>query len=181
MANIAIQDGALPNGPGAGMGSVSLRGGQITVRTALRLAWLTWVVFLLIPFFLFLGAVWATAFHESVRTITSPPNWFLGACGYLIVVVPAAFFWRSRVFKPYYSGHPIEPAKYLYGMLAMWVALEFGGIISLLGCFVTHSLLPSLLPALVAFMFYVTQWPTGHAMVGSIGESEDASVYKEPR
>ncbi len=63
----------------------------------------------------------------------------------------------------------------------MWVALEFGGIISLLGCIVTHSLLPSLLPALVAFMFYVTQWPTGHAMMGSIGESEDASVYKEPR
>jgi hypothetical protein len=189
MANIVIPNGAVENGaihndPSSGMGSVisaPVASDRMSVRTALRLAWVTWVVLLLIPFFLFLGAVWATAFHESTRTIATTPDWFLGASGYLLVVVPAAFFWRNRLFKPYYSGHPIEPSRYLYGMLAMWVALEFGGIISLLGCFITDSLLPSLLPALVAFMFYVTQWPNGNAMVRSIGDAEDASVYKEPR
>ena len=66
-------------------------------------------------------------------------------------------------------------------MLAIWSALEFGGIISLLGCFVEQSLLPNLLPALVAFMFFVTLWPSGKAMVSSVGNAEDASVYEAPR
>jgi hypothetical protein len=69
----------------------------------------------------------------------------------------------------------------LFGMLAIWAALEFGGIIALLGCFVDHSLLPNLLPALVAFMFFVTLWPSGKSMVRSIGNEEDAGVYEEPR
>jgi hypothetical protein len=59
--------------------------------------------------------------------------------------------------------------------------LEFGGIIALLGCIVERLLLPNLLPALVAFMFFVTLWPSGKAMVSSIGNQEDASVYEEPR
>jgi hypothetical protein len=178
MANIAIRSGtdAAPN-----MGSLGSTRGNLNVKTALRLAWATWVVMLLIPFFLFLGATWTVAFHESPRTITATPTWFLAASAYLLVVVPASFFWRSRLFKPYYSGQPIAPANYLYGMLAMWVALEFGGIIALLGCFVTGSLLPCLLPALVAFMFYVTLWPNGRSMDRHFGDSEDASVYEEPR
>lgn len=178
MANIAIQNGT---GPTPGMGSPDSAGGNLTVTTALRLAWVTWIVLLLIPFFLFLGAIWALAFHESAQTLTAPPTWFLAASAYLLVVVPASFFWRSHLFKPYYSGHPIAPGTYLYGMLAMWVALEVGGIISLLGCFVTRSLLPDLLPALVAFMFYATLWPSGRSMVRHVGDSEDSSVYEEPR
>jgi hypothetical protein len=178
MADIAIQNGT---GGAPGMGSLASSSGTLTVRTALRLAWATWVVLLLIPFFLFLATTWVMAFHESPRTLAAPPTWFLAASGYLLVVGPASFFWRSRLFKPYYSGHPIVPRKYLYGMLAMWVALEFGGIISLLGCFVTGSLLPNLLPALVAFMFYVTLWPSGRSMVRKVGDAEDASVYEEPR
>jgi hypothetical protein len=110
-----------------------------------------------------------------------PPTWFLASSIYLIIVVPISLFFRGRLFKAYESGHPIEPAKYLYGMLAIWTALEFGGIIGLLGCFVDHSLLPNLLPALAAFMFYVTLWPSGKSMVRTIGNVEDASVYEEPR
>ncbi len=63
----------------------------------------------------------------------------------------------------------------------MWGALEFGGIFSLLGCLVDHALLPNLLPALVAFMFYVTLWPSGRAMVSRMGHHEDAGMYEEAR
>jgi hypothetical protein len=108
-------------------------------------------------------------------------RWFLGASVYLLVVVPASFFWRGHVFKAYWTGQTIGPTTYLYGMLTMWAALEFGGIFSLLGCLVDHALLPNLLPALVAFMFYVTLWPSGRAMVSRMGHHEDAGKYEEAR
>jgi hypothetical protein len=156
-------------------------GGTISVRTALRLAWATWVVLLVIPFFLFLTVVWRLGIGETVVVATDKQPWFLGASAYLLVAVPLAFFWRGHVFKAYWTGQTIAPRNYLYGMLAIWAALEFGGIFALLGCFVNHSLLPNLLPALVAFMFYVTLWPSGRAMVKHVGHLEDAQHYEEPR
>ncbi|MGD0767674.1 MAG: hypothetical protein ABSB42_05690 [Tepidisphaeraceae bacterium] len=168
MADIAIQDGA------AGAASLS-------VRTALRLAWATWTILLIIPFLLFLGVVWTLMFHEPARVHPESQTWFLASSGYLLVVVPASLFWRGRIFKSYWSGQPIAPAKYLYGMLSIWTALVFGGIISLLGCFADRSLLPNLLPALLAFMFYATLWPSGRSMVRSMGDAEDAGVYEAPR
>jgi hypothetical protein len=171
MANIAIE-----TGPGTPDGNVPM-----SVATALRLAWATWVTLLVIPFLVFLTAVWMLMMREElVVTHRGEPTWFLAASIYLIVVVPIAFFWRGRLFKAYESGTPVAPAKYLYGMLAIWTALEFGGIISLMGCFVNHSLLPNLLPAMAAFMFYVTLWPSGKSMVHH-GNFEDPGVYEEPR
>jgi hypothetical protein len=172
MANIAIHEGA---GGTRGVGSMS-------VRTALKLAWATWSVMLVIPFLLFLCVIWTLTYGESsIALHPEQHTWFLVASAYLLVVVPASFFWRGRLFKMYWSGHPIPPAKYLYGMLTIWAALEFGGIISVLGCLIEQSLLPNLLPALIAFMFFVTLWPSGKAMVSTVGDREDASVYEQPR
>jgi hypothetical protein len=176
MANIAIQDGTGTTG-----GNMPMSAGHMSVQTALRLAWATWVTLLIIPFLVFLGAVWALMGHEPAVAQRGSDTWFLGASAYLLVVVPISFFWRGRQFKSYWSGQPIEPRKYLYGMLGIWTALEFGGIISLLGCFVERGLLPNLLPALVAFMFYVTLWPSGRSMVRRVGDLEDPGVYEEPR
>jgi hypothetical protein len=165
MADIATPDGS---------------SGSLTVRTALRLAWVTWVVFLIIPFFLFLAIVWTLGMGEGAKLHANEDHWFLGASAYLLVVVPLSFFWRGHVFKAYWTGQTIPPMSYLYGMLTMWAALEFGGIFSMLGCFVDHALLPNLLPALVAFMFYVTLWPSGRAMVSHMGDKEDAGKYEQP-
>ena len=170
MADIAAQEG------------MAGTGGTLSVRTALRLAWATWIILLLIPFFLFLTVVWTLGgMNDGVRLQTNHSSWFLGASAYLLVVVPLSFFWRGHVFKAYWTGQTIPPLKYLYGMLAMWAALEFGGIFGLLGCLVDRALLPNLLPALVAFMFYVTLWPSGRAMIKHVGHLEDPARYEEPR
>jgi len=71
---------------------------------------------------------------------------------YLAVAVPAAFFWRSREFKGYWEGKCVSPNRYLRGMLILWLTIEVGGVVALVGCFVSGSLLPNLLPAMVAFM-----------------------------
>jgi len=151
--------------------------------TALRLAWLCWCVLGVIPFFLALWLIW----HLSGGAAAPHPphplrnRWFLGPMIYLILVVPASLFWRGRVFKPYWSGRTVPPGKYLLGMLAIWLALDLGGLLSLLGCVVTGSLLPNLLPALLTLMFFLTTWPSGRAMVRTVGQHTDPQVYEEPR
>jgi hypothetical protein len=100
---------------------------------------------------------------------------------YLAVAVPAAFFWRSREFKAYWQGHCVSPNRYLRGMLILWLTIEIGGIMALIGCFVSGSLLPNLLPAMVAFMLFTPFWPSGRAMTNPVGNDDDFEVYEEPR
>jgi hypothetical protein len=170
MANVATQDGAMtPRG-------------TLSVRTALRIAWVTWVVLLVIPFLMFLCVVWTLGIRADGSAAPVPHHlWFMAASIYLLVGVPGSFFWRGHVFKAYWSGHTIAPGKYVVGMISVWLALEIGGIFSMAGCFVDQAMLPNLLPALVAFMFFVTLWPTGRAMVRPVGDNEDPQIYQEPR
>jgi hypothetical protein len=155
---------------------------SVAAKSAMRAAWVCWLALLAFPFLVFLYVLWH---NESVAVAPVDPSskstWFLAAMVYLIVAVPLSFFGRSRLFKAYWSGAPVTPGKYLVGMLTMWVALEVGGIFALIGCLSSHSLLPDLLPALIAFMFFTTLWPSGKAMTRTTGDQEDPQLYEEPR
>ncbi len=163
-------------------GGLTSKQPTMSVSTALWIAWACWFVLLVVPFGIFLTLVWRLGVVEKVG---APPAgagqaWFLIMSAYLLVLVPASFFWRGHVFKAYWSGVPVSPAKYLEGMISIWVALEAGGILSLVGCFVSNAMLPDLLPALIAFMFFVSMWPSGRAMYRTVGHKEDPAVYEEP-
>lgn len=154
----------------------------LSVRMAIRLAWIIWLLLLVVPFLFFMGVIWTISPAEpAAKLVSESQAWFLTASAYLLVVVPVSFFWRGHVFKAYWSGKTVAPGKYLFGMVSVWLALEIGGIFSLLGCKVNGALLPNLLPALVAFMFFVTLWPSGRAMVRTVGGEEDPQFYEEPR
>jgi len=168
MAQIAVQHGMWGSGP-------------LSVRNALRLAWAVWWTMAIIPFLLFLCVVWTLGIGSNALVHLDHHTWFLISSAYLLVAAPASFFFRTRLFKEYWAGHPVAPGKYLFGMIAMWATLELGGILSLLGCFLDHSLLPNLLPAMLAFIFYVTLWPSGRSMVKTVGNHEDPQTYEEPR
>ncbi|MGA3066205.1 MAG: hypothetical protein ABSF29_05080 [Tepidisphaeraceae bacterium] len=161
---------------------VSKSASSMSAATALRLAWGCWVLFLVLPFFMFLHVVWTlNAEQPGAAAPGGHEYWFLAAIGYLLVAGPGSFFARSNIFKAYWSGQTVSPGKYFSGMLLIWLALEIGGLFSLAGCLVDRQLLPNLFPALVAFMFYVTFWPSGRAMVRQTGNLEDAALYEEPR
>ena len=66
-------------------------------------------------------------------------------------------------------------------MLILWLTIEVGGVMALLGCLVSGSLLPNLLPAMVAFMLFTPFWPSGRAMTNPVGNDDDFEVYEEPR
>jgi hypothetical protein len=153
---------------------------HLSVATAIRIAWVCWIGLLVIPFLVFLNMIWMTTIEPSTEVHTSELGWFMASCAYLVVVVPIAFFWQSHIFKTYYTGNTVTPGKYLFGKLTVWMALEVGGLFSLYGCFHDNSPLPNLIPALVAFMFFVTFWPNGRAMVRHVGHLEDPGLYLEP-
>jgi hypothetical protein len=161
---------------------VSKSAPTMSPATALRVAWVCWIMLLILPFFLFLHVVWTlNAQASSEAAAPHQERWFLAAIGYLLVAGPGSFFARSGIFKAFWSGKTVSPGKYLSGMLLIWLALEVGGLFSLAGCLVDGQLLPNLFPALVAFMFFVTFWPSGRAMVRPMGHQDDAALYEEPR
>jgi hypothetical protein len=155
---------------------------SLSPAMALRTAWIAWIAMLVTPFFLFLAMIWKLEGSSNEPTSsTLADTWFTIAMLYMLFVVPASFFWRGHVFKAYWTGNPVAPDKYLQGMLSIWIPLWIGGIFSLIGTFVSNSALPNLVPALVAFMFFVTFWPSGRAMITHRGDKEDPQSYEEPR
>jgi hypothetical protein len=149
---------------------------------ALRDAWLAYIFLLMLPF-----VVLAVVLISHANTATPPrvshgmSSWFLGTMAYLAVGVPAALFYRRHLSGAYFRGQVVSPRHYLAGMLTVWLTLEIGMIAPLIGCFVTGSFLPDLLPAILAFMFFVVLCPTGKMMTSHVGSSEDPQIYKEPR
>jgi hypothetical protein len=163
-------------------GDVHPKRRELVPQEALRYAWYVWMTLLICPFLLFLYVAWTLTEYSSRRELQFADSWFVGSVAYMVLVVPASFFVRSRLFRNYWKGECVAPAAYLKGMFTVWGALEIGGLLSLAGCLLSKSLLPTLLPALAAFMMFVVLWPSGRAMIcHERGSSDDPERYEEPR
>jgi hypothetical protein len=156
---------------------------ELSPETALRYAWCGWLTMLACPFVLFLGVAWSLMGDQALnRDRPLSDQWFVASVAYMVLIVPATFFIRSRLFRQYWKGECVAPRAYLIGMYTVWGALELGGVLSLAGCLVSRSLLPSLMPAIAAFMMFVVLWPSGRAMIcNGRGASDDPEHYEEPR
>jgi hypothetical protein len=155
---------------------------ELTPGRALRIAWLSWLSLAAIPFLLFIVVVLTlTANGSRPGNRALAERWFLFSMLYLALAVPCSFFLRSYVFKAYWAGEVVSPKNYLTGMLTIWMTIVAGGILALIGCWLSDSLLPNLLPALVAFMLFIPFWPSGRAMTRRVGNDDDPEHYEEPR
>src|SRR5690606_23969511 len=141
---------------------------------ALRYAWWIWFVLLFLPAFVFLAVVYSLNFGDQPARPQASGTWFVINMGYLLLGIPAAFFLRSRLFSNYYQGQPVPPTSYLIGACIPWIVLEVGGLLSLAGVWYARSFTPNIIPAMVAFVFFVTMFPKGTAMLRPTGDSEDA-------
>lgn len=153
----------------------------LSAPTALRLAWLCWLALLIIPFSVAFWLIWHTAAEQNPLSRSGEERWFVAAMVYLVLVVPAAFFWREQVFKDYRAGKAVPPGKYLVGMIGVWLALVTAGSFSLAGCIVVGALLPNLVPAFLSLLLFLVLWPTGRSMIRPTGNQEDPQLYEEPR
>lgn len=137
---------------------------------------------LTIPFVVFLGVLFslqqagaAEADREQAGVL------FILNMAYLAMGVPLGFWFRTRQFERYYHGEPVDPRRYLLGINVLWLVLMVGGLLSLLSVWVSRSITPNIVPAIVAFIFFVSQWPKGHAMLRPRGDRDDPEIYEEPR
>jgi hypothetical protein len=153
----------------------------LSAPKALKIAWLCWSVLLLLPFTLVLWTLWNLHVRNTPLLSADADRWFVAAAAYLVAAATAAFFWRDHSFKGYSQGKRVEPGKYLVGTIGIGLALSTSGIFSLVGCIVTGAMVPNLIPALMALLVFVLLWPTGHAMVRSVGHLQDPQIYEEPR
>lgn len=154
----------------------------LSADLAMRIAWRTWFALLSVPFALFVITVWRMMLG-GVSPAESPlaRTWFIVTMIYLAIAVPSAMFRRSHLFKGYWSGRAVQPREYLLGMITIWLALFIGGLMAVMGCLVTRTLVPNVLPALLAFMLFAALWPNGHAMLRAPTDEQDPASYEEPR
>jgi hypothetical protein len=157
-------------------------GQQFSVDAALQIAWWIWFALLAIPFVVFLAVIWHLMDSDGTSAnLKLAQFWFIAVMGYMALGVPGAFFWRSRIFRGYWTGRFVSPRDYLVGMGTIWMSLEIGGLIALIGCLASHTLLPNLLPALLAFMLFTPLWPNGHSMIRPLHDERDPAHYEDPR
>jgi hypothetical protein len=156
---------------------------KLTPRAALRVAWISWLVLLAVPFVIFQWAFRAAMFAPAEQVRPDVADFFFWPVVlYVAIGVPAALFWRSRLLRPYWRGHAVPPRAYLVGMGTLWACLSFAGVLAGVACLLAKTLSPNVAPGAVALVLFLTLWPHGHPMVHpALGQTDDAEVYEEPR
>ena len=168
------------------MNSATIPGGhaprhhELTVKAALKWAWVVWAGLLAAPFLFLQVAIWYIESYGTPNMHANTQGWFVGAMAYLALVLPAAFFWRKHFFREYWLGRPVAPRNYIAATVAVGAALAIGGIVSLIGCLVTDAFVPNIIPGFLALVLFLLHWPTGQAMLKSGGHDLDEQHYEEP-
>jgi len=153
-----------------------------TPESTLRQAWLWYGGLMAIPTLMLIYLVWWFLKSDGVVETDTRWTWLIGTVAFMGIAIPASIFARSRMFRGYWDGECVAPKAYLMGMVIVWATIVVTGIASMIGCMMTGSLLPNLFPALVAFVLYLTMWPSGRAMTcEEKGNMDDPQKYEEPR
>ena len=130
-----------------------------------ELAWTTWVILLATPF-----VVLPFALHMTPSASGSGPKpelaekWFLVVMVYLLVALPVALLIRSYLFRSFWQGRSVVPRVYYVGVFIPWAVVAVAGLVAELVCIATATLVPNILPALLALFIYLMLWPTGAVM-----------------
>lgn len=148
-----------------------------TLAATLRTAWLIYAVLMFLPLLLM---TFVMTSYGAARHVNLVEPWFLGTTVFIAVAAPGALFFRSRLFRPYWDGGAVKPRAYLLGMFAIWGTLDAGVLLSIIGCLISHAMLPGILAASVAFLVLAASWPSGKAMLPHGGDSDDPEFYEEP-
>ena len=157
-------------------------GGDAPAARALQLAWIIWVGLVLLSLAGMAVALFlVTSSPATAGSDVAASRWSWVTGGYLVIAVPAAFFWRSRLFRGYWHHEAVAPRSYLLGMSAVWLALTIGAVLGAVGCVATRTLVPNGALAAVAVVTMLTLWPKGTAMTRPVGNPGDVGEYEEPK
>ena len=149
---------------------------------ALQLAWIAWIALVLVSLLALLMALFVVVNTPATGgSSEAAARWAWIAGGYLIIAVPAVFFWRGRQFRGYWHHEPVAPGTYVRGMAAVWLVLAAGAWLATAACIITRTMVPNAGFAAVALVTLLTLWPKGNAMTDPGGNPGDVGEYEEPR
>jgi len=151
----------------------------LSPEMAIRLAWACWSVFLIVPCSFVLWFIWRAGEDQNPLLHSGEEKWFIAAMAYLVLVAPAAFFWREHISSDHRTGKHVSPGTYLVGMIAVWLALLSAGILSLSGCIVIGALVPNVVPAFLSLLLFLMLWPSGKSMMRRVRDRNAPQLHKE--
>lgn len=136
----------------------------MTRETALRRAWLSFVLLAGTPAVLLAAAVWAVPASEEASRPGANYAFFGLSVGWLLLLVPPAFWIRGYVFRAGWQGQRVEAESYLRGLMTMWTATSVGALFAAIGCLAGNSLLPNLFPAGFALALMLLLTPSSRGV-----------------
>ena len=121
-------------------------------------AWLAWTVF--VAGLTVFGLITLSAI-EPTRVQVSAWGMLAALWGLVVIAVLAA---KSHVFKSAWERREADPDIYFRGLLSIWAVLQIGGVLGLLACFFSGSLLPGMLIAAVMLALTLAVRPSRAAL-----------------
>ena len=126
--------------------------------SVLSRAWMAWCAF--VAGLVIFGIVTLSVIEPDEVRVSA---WSMLAAlwGIVVIVVLAA---KSHVFKSAWERREADPDIYSRGLLTIWAVLQIGGVLGLLACFLSNSLLPGLLIAAVMLSLTLAIRPSAAAL-----------------
>jgi hypothetical protein len=97
---------------------------------------------------------------------------FYASAGLLALAVPTAYFIRGQIYKANWRGNAITPAGYISGNLLFLAMLEGASLLSLVAVLLGGAFWPNALPAALAVVVQLVNFPDGKPMRPALSEYE---------
>ncbi|QDU32419.1 hypothetical protein KS4_04510 [Poriferisphaera corsica] len=78
-----------------------------------------------------------------------------------LVTTPLTFFIRMQTYKKHWKGDRISPQAYIFATLLVVTAQQAIFLVSVAAAFITQAYLVTLVPAMLALLVQLANYPTG--------------------
>ncbi len=134
---------------------------RTTTLFRLRIVWM--VTVLLILALLALGVALAPSVAAARRPDLARPLQAAGLIVFFLLAI-AGYVARLQLYKRHWRAHVIAPAGYLAGNVVLFGLLQVPAVLAFIGALVTGNRMPMLVPAGLAVVLCVLNYPSGAPM-----------------
>lgn len=81
-----------------------------------------------------------------------------------LVFIPAGYMIRLQTYKKHWQVNSVTPQGYLTGNLILLAICEGAALLGVIVTFLEGTVMPYIIPAFIAVMTHIINWPNGKAM-----------------
>lgn len=126
-----------------------------------------WTALLLAPFLLF--GILIIGMAPKTPTVPSTDPALVNLLHYIsiamaAVLLPMGYFIRLQTYKKHWVMNAVTPRGYVMGNMILLAICEAIAMFTIIATYLAGVLMPFILPAVVASMTHIINWPTGGPM-----------------